>query len=217
MAEPHRFTMTWAPGHVDILGNERADQEAKAAAQQTDVLTEPKDLPKILKALWGRLPINKSAAKQHYRKATKKRWAEECANKHRFRRIHAIDPTAPLNQFMKLMEDCTRGQSSILIQLRTGKAPLNRHLYQMKRIDRPTCPHCPTTEETVKHYLLECRHYWREQWEMRKEMGRRGYRLSNMLGNKQHKGAVLRYISATGRFKRTKENGMGGGNPNSIS
>ncbi|KIJ31117.1 hypothetical protein M422DRAFT_110297, partial [Sphaerobolus stellatus SS14] len=47
---------------------------------------------------------------------------------------------------------------SIITQLRTDFIGLNGYLHKIKAIDSPKCPHCQV-EETVAHYLLQCKHY----------------------------------------------------------
>lgn len=37
--------------------------------------------------------------------------------------------------------------------LRTGHAPLNRHLHRLGKVENPFCLHCPDTEEMVHHFL----------------------------------------------------------------
>lgn len=87
-----------------------------------------------------------------------------------------------------------------MMQLRTGRIPLNRHLFQMKKAKRPMCPHCPASKETVKHFMLECRHYGRQRAEMRRILRRDGYRLKSMLAEEGYRDAVLKYIRDTRRF-----------------
>src|ERR1700730_3294653 len=58
--------------------------------------------------------------------------------------------------FLKLTQDAPRLHSSILLQLRTGHAPLNSHLYRIGRAESPLCPGCGQSEETVRHFLLTC-------------------------------------------------------------
>jgi ribonuclease HI len=76
-----RVTVKWAPGHVDIVGNERADIEVKKAAQDRDLSAKRGLPPRIC----GTLPWSRSATKQHlvaelkdtaHRKWTSKRY--EC-------------------------------------------------------------------------------------------------------------------------------------------
>ncbi|KAJ7872170.1 hypothetical protein B0H14DRAFT_3566562 [Mycena olivaceomarginata] len=56
------ITIRWAPGHIGILGNERADEEAKRAAQREDS-TSQAAIPKIF---CGDLPWSRSAIWQDY-------------------------------------------------------------------------------------------------------------------------------------------------------
>ncbi|KAJ6615795.1 hypothetical protein B0H10DRAFT_1660338, partial [Mycena sp. CBHHK59/15] len=51
-----RITVRWTPGHVDVAGNERADAEAKRAAQEGSSAT--KELPHMFRQ---RLPCSKAA------------------------------------------------------------------------------------------------------------------------------------------------------------
>jgi hypothetical protein len=70
----------------------------------------------------------------------------------------------------------------------------------MKKAKRPTCLYCPTREETVKHFLLECEHYKKQRTEMRRTMRRDGYRVKTMLANEKHKDIVLNYIRDMRKF-----------------
>ena len=42
------------------------------------------------------------------------------------------------------------------VQLITGHAGLNYHLYKMKLINTKTCPLCENADETVSHFLGQC-------------------------------------------------------------
>lgn len=44
----------------------------------------------------------------------------------------------------------------LYIQLRTGHAPLNHHLFRIKAVNSPVCTGCNWGHETVKHYFLDC-------------------------------------------------------------
>jgi ribonuclease HI len=65
----YSLTLRWTAGHVNIQGNELADQEAKIAAEGTTLNT--KELPRILRKP---LKHNKSAAKQAHKKKLKEAW-----------------------------------------------------------------------------------------------------------------------------------------------
>ncbi|KAJ7191575.1 ribonuclease H-like domain-containing protein [Mycena pura] len=55
-----RITIRWTPGHRDVLGNERADEEAKKAAQEGS--SRPGAIPPIYRNRV--LPVSRSARKQ---------------------------------------------------------------------------------------------------------------------------------------------------------
>ncbi|KAJ7118522.1 hypothetical protein C8R43DRAFT_901311, partial [Mycena crocata] len=56
-----QLTIRWTPGHKDIKGNERADEEAKKAAQ--DGTTRGVEVPAIFRH-WDNIPRSRSALKQ---------------------------------------------------------------------------------------------------------------------------------------------------------
>ncbi|KAJ6558648.1 hypothetical protein B0H10DRAFT_1734754, partial [Mycena sp. CBHHK59/15] len=87
----------WAPGHRDIPGNERADEEAKLAAQHGSAPDR-----QIPKALRGTLPWSKSACKQEFTSHLKAHIAEEWTQSPRYQRLRQFDPKVPSDEYMKL-------------------------------------------------------------------------------------------------------------------
>jgi ribonuclease HI len=197
MYKPRKLRMVWIPGHEDILGNERADEEAKDAAHGNESM--PKDLPKYLRK--KPLPRNKSAVAQAFDKDIKLRWRQECESSHRFERLMAIDNTMPSNKFLKYNKACNRAQTSMMMQLRTARIGLNRHLYQLSLTDKPTCPHCPHEEETVRHFLIECPYYWKARQPIRLLLRRDFHKMTAWLANTKSRQLVLNYIANTKRFE----------------
>ena len=51
----------------------------------------------------------------------------------------------------------------IALWLRTGHSPLQAHMHRVGRADHPFCPHCPSTPEGRRHFLLECPAYETER------------------------------------------------------
>ncbi|OJA15865.1 hypothetical protein AZE42_09984 [Rhizopogon vesiculosus] len=66
-----------------------------------------------------------------------------------------------------------RRHSPLLFQLRTGHAPLNKHLYRITKVPSPTCQHCNLREETVHHFLIACPSYARQRHKLQEEIGPR--------------------------------------------
>ncbi|KDQ22207.1 hypothetical protein PLEOSDRAFT_1024267, partial [Pleurotus ostreatus PC15] len=56
----------------------------------------------------------------------------------------------------KAVASMTRRQASIITQLLTGHAPLNKHLHKIGAVPSPMCSACSLYEETVTHYLAKC-------------------------------------------------------------
>jgi hypothetical protein len=71
-------------------------------------------------------------------------------------RMKKTDPTTPSRKYIDLITDLPRKIASILSQLRTGHAPLAKHLHWIGKSDSPICPDCQQSEETIQHFLLHC-------------------------------------------------------------
>ena len=77
----------------------------------------------------------------------------------RYHRMHSIDPSMPLNQYCQLTAELSRSKQALLMQLRTGHAPLNKHLHRISCSESPLCPKCHQEDETVKHFILTSPRY----------------------------------------------------------
>ena len=84
--------------------------------------------------------------------AIQKIWEGSC-----YSLLKKTDPTAVLDKYLKLIMNLLRKHASILTQLRTGHAPLAKHLYCIGKIDSPTCPACQQNNKMVEHLLLHCK------------------------------------------------------------
>ncbi|KAG2043292.1 hypothetical protein BDR03DRAFT_909915, partial [Suillus americanus] len=78
-------------------------------------------------------------------------------------------------------------------QLRTGHAPLNKHLHRITKISSPTCQQCHQPEETVHHFLIACPVYARQHHALQNELSPRASRLNNRKCIKP----LLRFILST--------------------
>jgi hypothetical protein len=119
------------PGHKGIPGNKAADEQAKRTARGESSI--PVELPKSLLATRSNvkltLPISKSALKQRFRGEIKAEAATIMKNSPCNQCLHDIDKTAPSKHFSMLVEKLPQRHSSLLFQLHTGHAPLNKHLH----------------------------------------------------------------------------------------
>ena len=187
----------WVPGHCDFEPNERADEEAKKAAQGDS--SDAKFLPPLLRK---RLPLSVSALRQDNLAKLKKRWERRWKNSERESLLRSIDNSAPSKKYLRLISGLDRRQASILFQLRSGHIGLNHHLFRIRKSETPSCPHCRSiTVETVKHFLLDCPFYVRERHILQRKLRRNAGSLPFLLSNPIAVLPLLKYVHATGRFK----------------
>ena len=141
----------WVPGHVGFAPNEKADEEAKKAAQGHS--SEAKYLPKFLRKP---LPLSVSALRQNNMTKIKKHWEHRWKSSPREDILKSIDSSAPSKKYLCLIAGLDRRQASLLFQLRSGHIGLNQHLFHIRKSDTPVCPNCQgITVESVKHFLVD--------------------------------------------------------------
>jgi ribonuclease HI len=192
------IVIRWTPGHEDIAGNERADEEAKKAAQEGS--SPLNKLPRYLKKT---LPKSKSALRQAHHAKIKARAKAHWQASPRYQRIKDIDATLPSPSFRKLTENLTRKQAAMLIQLRSGHAPLAKHLHRIGKTASPVCPYCRAYEETVIHYLILCPGHTIARREMNRRGGRETREYTKLLSNPDLMEHLFRFITKTSRFRTT--------------
>ena len=176
------------PGHMDIAGNEKADEEAKRAALEQ--LTGEPPLHHKLKSVQA-TKINDDISK-----AAKKAWNSGKTNARQHRKM-----TRPqrFKTGVQLYGNLPRKQLVNLIRLRTGHCRLNSYLNRHKIIEDPSCD-CGRGVETVKHFLLLCKKYEGPRNELKKKVGGRNMRTENLLGDPKLVKDTLEYVEKTGRF-----------------
>ena len=91
--------MHWVPGHSGYERNERADEEAKKAAQ--GLSSEAKLLPPFL---CRRLPASISALRQSFMSSLLKMWKLRWKRSPRYAQLHMIDKSAPSKKFLGLIK-----------------------------------------------------------------------------------------------------------------
>ncbi|KAH9939718.1 uncharacterized protein BXZ73DRAFT_36246, partial [Epithele typhae] len=89
-----------------------------------------------------------------------------------------------------------------LIQLRSGHAPLNAHLFRIKRADSALCPACKFAPETVLHYLILCPRWDSLRARHLSPCGRAARKVSALLSDSSLFPALFKFITATGRLSR---------------
>ena len=115
----------------------------------------------------------------------------------------STDPSLPSKSFMKLIGGLQKRQAGLYTQLRTGHAPLNRHLhrYRFKRSDTPNRLQCgDSTPDIIHHFLFMCPRYNRERFIMERDVGRKVTYLLTSANAKTH---LLSYIKPNACFRHS--------------
>lgn len=191
------ISLTWIPGHEGAVGNEAADVLAKDAAENGS--SPMAELPTFLH---NPLPVSISATRQLIEANCKRETTQQWKESPRYLSTKSIDPKLPSKSFMKLATDAdlSRKHTSVLMQLRTGHVPLNKHLFRIGKVDSPFCAHCTDTPEDVQHFLFECPKYTKPRRTLAKIFGRRANLTRFLLADSTAVPHTLRYIHATGRL-----------------
>ncbi|OJA12581.1 hypothetical protein AZE42_04938, partial [Rhizopogon vesiculosus] len=168
------ITVRWVPGHSDVHGNEEADKQAKLVAESRYNNSPPTELPHYLRH--RALPLSISALKEVHRKATQVRWEHLWRKSPRYACMNRLDPELLQCSFIKLTASFPKRLTSLYMSLRTGHAPLNKHLHRIRIIESPHCPHCQRIEETVH---LSCPFYQHERRTLLNALGRKASSISS--------------------------------------
>jgi ribonuclease HI len=194
-----KLHLRWISGHSGVEGNELVDTEAKKAAQGDS--SEARSLPPFLTDYV--LGHSTAALKQEYTRQLKLAWLDRWKASPRYNRIIKIDTSFPLTKFRKATNELSRAQSSIVIQMRTGHIGLNLHLARINKSDTSLCPSCSQADESVHHFLFECRRYRNERHLLTKALGRKASSLKYLLGHKKGITELLKFIGRTGRLRKS--------------
>ena len=126
----------WIPGHAGILGNERADREAKAALALPEVTA---------------IPINYNSLKSSIRQHSKLFWQNQWRDAPSRTQLHEIKPN--IGTWTSSFRS-SRLEEKVLARIRLGHTYLT-HSYIFSKSRRPVCNTCHCTL-TIRHLLLFC-------------------------------------------------------------
>ena len=197
--------LQWVPAHMDVPGNEKADREAKEATGWRERITHGRQTerdtsitaPAILNPL-RLLTAIKTAVKT---RATEK-WRKAWSDSKRGATLKIIQ-SQPSRDVLKLHENTQRWQSSLIVQMRTGKIGLRDFLFRrwIPGVEDGRCK-CKEGLQTVRHVLTKCREFGDErkkEWGSKaREAGGEGVRLDDMLMKGVNAVRAARFMKTTG-------------------
>jgi len=198
-----RITVRWTAGHSGIEGNEKADAEAKRAAEGNS--SNKAELPRYLKK---KLKKSISALRQTYSDGVNKEWNEKWRTSERYNRFQTSDTLPPHStKYLKLISDhrIPKKMASLIFQLRSGHVPLNGYLFRFKKTESARCPACGDPKETVEHFLLRCPAYAHERWTIREFINEGIPKAEKLLSDPKAIFPLINFIHATGRFEIKQE------------
>jgi hypothetical protein len=196
---PAALTVNWISGHSGVKGNERADCLAKEAASGDG--SRRGDLPTLLQR---ELPASASATKEDFMETLNEEWRDAWAESPRKRKTELFDESFPFKDFQKKRDKLTRGQASLLMQVRTGHIPLNSYLAKIGKSDTAYCGACAPALaeeghiETVNHFLFHCAAF--NEQRHTEVIGRDHLNLQDIMEDEKRMKALANYIRHTRRF-----------------
>ena len=166
-----QLKIIWIPGHMNIEGNEHADQEAKRAA------TDP-----AVRQLFRHPPLKSSRIQQIKAMAKtqwNRQWTEDTKTSKHLRRISSKQGT----QLGPKLYNSISGRNTCaqIVQLRTGHCGLNKYLHRFGKRYSPYCS-CGYAKETVEHFILDCPNKVQRK-ELKKMVGTWKMRIDRLLGD----------------------------------
>ena len=162
----------WIPAHKTLEGNEAADRAAKSATRwplkhKRNGRTIELDTG-ITAAKANNVPVQKAPVHTTLARLAASDWATNWSQDNHGKELRNIAPRPP-RAILKLHTKLSKGLSSLLIQMRTGKIGLRKYLHSRKvpDVDNPMCQ-CGLAPQSVTHILIHCRKFHqlrREMWE----------------------------------------------------
>jgi ribonuclease HI len=134
------ITICWIPSHTGIPGNDIADNIAKHAATNGNILQQ--------------YTLPQSEIYSNIKQISIKNWQKQYDSNKQAQFYKQIEPQ--VNRQIKYIHN-NRTIDKQITRLRTNSALLNENKYIMGITTTPTCPNC-TQNETTQHILFDCKH-----------------------------------------------------------
>jgi ribonuclease HI len=155
------FSLHWVPGHEGIEGNEKANELAQKATEDSA------RLPEHAKTV----PTSSIYAKAKAKTMNFKPRCEDFYMVKAGKYLQKLDKALPGKHTKKIYNALNKTDASILAQLRTNISRLNSYLQSIKVTEMDKCE-CGATE-TVQHFLFLCTRWKSDRQAMRAAHGNR--------------------------------------------
>jgi hypothetical protein len=146
----------------------------------------------------------KKSQRAKIKKLAQDRWKEDYSTKEldkakNFRKIVDREGNEKGVKFYKGFKN--RKDAALMAQLRTEHCGLNGYLQRVNKVENAECERCNEGQnETVSHYLLECKGYEEERRRLESKVGKESMELEILLGTAKMAKETLIYIEETKRF-----------------
>ena len=140
----YQVQFLWVPAHEGILGNELAHQAALEATVEGRTIDITYKDPKRLR----------SAAMRNERQFIRQERIQAFQNDLYGHFTRKLDQALPQRHTLKLYNKLSIIDASILIQLRSGHAKLNKYLHRIKKANSAQCRYS-YLEESIRHFVIE--------------------------------------------------------------
>ncbi len=212
----------WILAHQNLRGNEAADRAAKSATgwrQKHKINGRTIEIDTGITATKAvNVPIQKAPVHTTLARLAASGWATSWSQDDHGKELRNI-ALQPSRTILKLHTKLSKGLSSLLVQMRTGKIGLRKYLHNRKvpDVDNPTCQ-CGMAPQSVAHVLIHCREFHqlrRETWkEEEKNHAWRSIPIREMLGNPRYAKKAAIFMKKTGLLGQFKALSTGPDNNN---
>jgi ribonuclease HI len=139
----NRVTLAWVPGHEGVLGNERADAQARRGSLGKPIGPQPT------------LGIPKACVKQGITKWMRSEHTRLWESVQGCRQAKLV-LDKPKASTAKVMSNLSRKDARLACGLVTGHWHVNEHLFRMGLSQTPICRGCGVDNESIFHIVANC-------------------------------------------------------------
>ena len=84
-----------------------------------------------------------------------------------------------------------------------GHIPLQKYLHQIGKTNSSVCPACKQGEESIHHFLFNCRSWQHKRWHIGKKLGRLAKSTECMLNTPEGVKELMAFVRKMARLKGT--------------